>query len=401
MGQGLFEVLQKTPGLQAEIKTIVVKHRNKSRCLEAGQFSYDISDILDDPEINVLVELIDDADAAFDMVKEALQRGKAVVSANKKMIAAHFQELLELQQKFSVPFLYEAAVCASIPILRNLEEYYDNDLLQSLEGIVNGSTNYILSKTYSENLSYEEALKQAQELGYAESNPLLDTGGYDARYKLQILIAHAFGLLLKPEEIFHLGIDRIGELELRYAREKNLKIKLKARAYKTEDGNLCAFVLPEAVSATDAFYAVDEVYNALQIEGCFADRQFFRGKGAGAYPTASAVLSDISALRYGYRYEYKKREAGCLPAVDSRVFLRILLRYPQEQTPGVFAGFLQVEERYQGHEGAYVAGLISIEALRRLLQQGGKGYSAVLLSIPESREAEELATLSEKIEWRM
>lgn len=139
----------------------------------------------------MVVELIDDADAAFEIVSSALRKGKAVVSANKKMIAEHFTELLSLQEEYKVPLLYEAACCASIPIIRNLEEYYDNDLLESIEGIVNGSTNYILTKTSEEKLSFSEALKMAQLKGYAESDPTLDVGGFDAKYKLLILMAHA------------------------------------------------------------------------------------------------------------------------------------------------------------------------------------------------------------------
>ena len=162
--------------------------------------------------------MIDDADAAYEIVKTALQNGKAVVTANKKMIAEHFEELLQLQKEYNVPLLYEAACCASIPIIRNLEEYYDNDLLESVEGIVNGSTNYILSKTVDENLSYAEALRQAQEKGYAESNPVMDTGGFDAKYKLLILIAHALSLIhiLSPRRGFWEG-DCCGLLTFRPA----------------------------------------------------------------------------------------------------------------------------------------------------------------------------------------
>ena len=152
-------------------------------------------------------------------------KGKSVVTANKKMIADHFAELLQLQKEFDVPLLYEAACCASIPIIRNLEEYYDNDLLESIEGIVNGSTNYILTKTSDEHISYADALLEASQKGYVETNPILDTGGFDAKFKLLILIAHAFGIVAKPEEIFNIGIDRLGDLELKYAREKGLKIK--------------------------------------------------------------------------------------------------------------------------------------------------------------------------------
>ena len=248
--------------------------------------------------------MIDDADAAYEIVKTALQNGKAVVTANKKMIAEHFEELLQLQKEYNVPLLYEAACCASIPIIRNLEEYYDNDLLESVEGIVNGSTNYILSKTVDENLSYAEALRQAQEKGYAESNPVMDTGGFDAKFKLLILIAHAFGVVVKPEEIFNLGIDKLGDLELGYAKEKGYKIKLIAYAEKTADGKIRSFVLPKFIKNTDKLFYVDDVFNGVKTKSYFSDVQFFSGKGAGAYPTASAVLSDISALSYDYRYEY-------------------------------------------------------------------------------------------------
>lgn len=400
VGQGLHEVLGKTPGLNATIKRIVVKHKNKTRTLPPETFDYDKEVILNDPEINVVVELIDDAEAAFEFVKEALQKGKAVVSANKKMISEHFEELLQLEKETGSPFLYEAAVCASIPIIRNLEEYYDNDLLRSIEGIVNGSTNYILSKIFSENLSFEAALKQAQDLGYAESNPLLDTGGFDARYKLCILIAHAFGQVLKPENIFRQGIDRLGELELNYSREKNLKIKLKARAYKNEYGRLIAFVLPEFVSESDPFYKIDEVYNAVQIEGCFADRQFFSGKGAGAYPTASAVLSDISALRYTYRYEYKKQGGKGELESGKNIFLKVFIRHDRKEANEIKAKFLHVEESYKNRMEAYTSGWITLESLEDIFRSNESNCSVVLISVPQSEELKELFREESTIEWR-
>lgn len=397
VGQGLYEVLEQTPGLNAGIKTIVVKQKHKKRSLGPEQFRYDKSEILDDQEINLVVELIDDPDAAFEIVKEALSKGKAVVSANKKMIAEHFAELLELQNRFKTPFLYEAAVCASIPIIRNLEEYYDNDLLRSIEGIVNGSTNYILSKTFSERISYSEALKQAQELGYAESNPILDTGGFDARFKLAILIVHAFGQVHEPSSIFHQGIDKIGELELNYAREKGLKVKLKALAYKNENGKLCAFVLPEFVPETDKFYQVNEVYNAIQIEGCFADKQFFVGKGAGAYPTASAVLSDISALRYGYRYEYKKLRGPGESEKHENVHLNVLLRHPAKRSEALRLKFAYVQEQYQNKEQAYTIGTMALSELKTVLEE--EGTSVILIGIPEPETLKKTVFAQEEIAW--
>jgi homoserine dehydrogenase len=306
VGKGLYDVLHTTPTLQASIKKIVIKNADKKRSIAAENFTTDASVILNDESINVVVELIDDADAAFEIVKTALQKGKAVVSANKKMIAEHFEELLQLQQENNTAFLYEAACCASMPIVRNLEEYYDNDLLKSIRGIINGSTNFILTKILEEQLEFKTALSLAQQLGFAESNPKLDIGGFDAANKLSILLAHSFGVIAKPGEFIFTGIENISLPDAIVAKEKKNSIKLVATAKKLSSGKLAAFVLPQFVNEKDDLYHVQNEFNALTTESTFADAHFFKGKGAGAFPTASAVLSDISALGYNYRYEYKK-----------------------------------------------------------------------------------------------
>jgi homoserine dehydrogenase len=306
VGKGLYDVLHSTPTLQSSIKKICIKNAGKKRAIAAENFTTDASILLTDESINVIVELIDDADAAFEIVKTALQNGKAVVSANKKMIAEHFEELLQLQQQYKTAFLYEAACCASMPIVRNLEEYYDNDLLKSIRGIINGSTNFILTKIFEEQLEFKEALSLAQQSGFAESNPKLDIGGFDAANKLSILLAHSFGVIAKPNEFVFNGIENISLPDAIVAKEKNYSIKLVANAKKLESGKLAAFVLPQFVTPKDDLYYVQNEFNALTTESTFADKHFFKGKGAGAFPTASAVLSDVSALRYNYKYEYKK-----------------------------------------------------------------------------------------------
>lgn len=381
VGFGLYEVLQKTPGLKADIRKICVKDKNKPREIAAENFTFDKNDIFNDPEINVIVELIDDADAAYEIVTTALKSGKAVVSANKKMIAEHFEELLELQKKHNVPLLYEAACCASMPIIRNLEEYYDNDLLESIQGIVNGSTNYILTKTFKENLSYEEALKEAQEKGFAESNPILDTSGFDAKYKLLILLAHSFGYIAKPENLLNIGIDNIGGLELKYAREKGLKIKLVAQAFKNTDGNITAFVIPKFVDSADRLFNVDDVFNGVITKTSFADEQFFVGKGAGAHPTASAVLSDISALSYDYQYEYKKIAQQEDYSLSDDVNLKVFLRHQIEDAVTLKKHFSAIDESYLNHESGYITGTISLEKLRNIHFDESIDKSFVLLDI--------------------
>lgn len=367
VGYGLYRVLEQTPGLNAEIKNICVKNKQKQRPIPIDKFTFNVDDLIDDPEINLIVELIDDANEAFRITKKALQNGKPVVSANKKMIAENFRELLQLQSEFGAQLLYEAAACASIPIIRNLEEYYDNDTLKSIKGIVNGSTNFILCKAQEFNWSFEEALSLAQELGYAESDPSLDVDGHDAAYKLQILSAHAFGQIINKEDMFTIGISKIGEPEIAYAKEKGLKLKLVAHAGRLNDGSIYALVAPRFVSIESDLYRIEDAYNGVQTETFFADKQFFSGKGAGDFPTASAVLSDISALSYDYRYEYKKlnREdiIGVNKNVEADVYLRVI---PALQSEAANA-FKKIRETYSSEGHAYITGTISLTNLEAFL----------------------------------
>lgn len=376
VGKGLYEVLEQTPGLQAQILRICVKDKSKPRAIDAAYFTFDKEEVLNNPEINVIVELIDDADAAFDIVSAALKQGKSVVTANKKMVAEHLPELLALQKEYNASLLYEAAACASIPVIRNLEEYYDTDLLQSLQGIVNGSTNYILTKIFRDNLSFADALAEAQAKGFAETDPKLDVEGYDAKYKLNLLLAHAFGISVAPEQIVNLGIQRISDLDARYAKEKGYKIKLLAHAQKIED-KVIAWVAPQFIKPNHPFYYVDDEYNAVQVEGCFADKQFFIGKGAGSHPTASAVLSDISALSYDYRYEYKKSKQNTHVSLTNDVAVDIFVSH----VPGISIAekeFIDVYERYQAIDENYLIGRIGFNQLIQATWFKEEGVSVIL-----------------------
>lgn len=326
VGEGLYQVLQQTPSLKASIKKICIKDTAKKRNAPMHLFTTDKAELLHDQDIDVIVEVIDDADAAFQIVSAALQNGKHVVSASKKMIAHHLPELLQLQQQYQRSLLYESAACASIPVIRNLEEYYDNDLLQSISAIVNGSTNYILTRMFEEGLSFSDALKQAQLLGFAESNPALDIEGYDAVNKWSLLLAHAYGVVVHPNEILFNGIQQIDAADASYAAEMDCTIKLIAYAQKTKQDKVAAFVLPRFVHQSDVLGFVKNEFNGVVIASSFADKQFFYGKGAGSFPTASAVLSDIAALRYGYKYEYKKLKLS--PSeLDYDAILPVYLRY--------------------------------------------------------------------------
>lgn len=362
VGESLWQVLQSNESLNAEIARVCIKHPDKSRSAPAGLFTTDAADILTDDSINVVVELIDDADAAWAIVSAALKGGKAVVSANKKMIAAHLPELLQLQREHNVPMLYEAACCASIPVIRNLEEYYDNDLLKSVSGIVNGSTNYILTKIAEAGASFGDALKEAQDKGFAESDPSLDVSGRDAVNKLSILLAHAYGILANPDELTYSGIDSIDVHDSWYAREKGYTIRLVAHAHKLQNGRVAAFVLPQFTTGDNHLYHVKNEYNGVIVESGLADKQFFNGKGAGGFPTASAVISDLSALRYNYKYEYKKLYNQKPGRLTSDFLLHVYVSAPSGTSiPG--GNFERITEWWGNAERTYITGVISFAKL--------------------------------------
>ncbi len=381
VGKGLYEVLQSTPALQASIKKVCIKNAGKKRSIGEEYFTTNADEILDDEEINVVVELIDDADAAYSIVKDALQKGKAVVSANKKMIAAHFEELLQLQFEHETAFLYEGSCCASIPIIRNLEEYYDNDLLSSVKGIVNGSTNFILTKIFEEGLSFKDALLQAQQLGFAESNPALDIEGHDAANKLSILLAHGFGTITKPTDILYSGITAIKESDAAIAKQKNLRIKLVATAQKINETQLAAFVLPQFVATDDELANVNNEFNGLITESSFADKHFFKGKGAGAYPTAAAVLSDIAALRYHYKYEYKKYLQQSGINLTNDFYLKVFVSAADINTIEKNE-FEWIEEAHNEYNNSWVVGTIHAEKLFNNTWWKENGVSLILTEKP-------------------
>lgn len=362
VGEGIYRVLQQTPSLNGAIKKVCIKHPDKKRDAPAELFTTNYDELLNDHEINTIVELIDDADEAFKIVSAALKKQKDVVSANKKMIAEHFDELLKLQKNSGNSFLYEAAVCGSIPILRNLEEYYDNDLLQSICGIVNGSTNYILTCMNDEGMSYEKALDLAQQLGFAESNPTLDVGGYDASNKLTILLAHAYGIYTKPGQLLFKGITQLHADDARYASEKNYTIKLTAQARKLSNGKIAAFVLPQFVTKESQLFNVKNEFNGVIIETKLADKQFLYGKGAGRYPTSSAVISDISALRYHYKYEYKKLAAEDKPSLTNDYYLRVYVSFENWEKISKW-DFESIETYHSTEDRQYVTGLIHVDKL--------------------------------------
>jgi len=278
------------------------------------------------------------------------------------MLAEHLPEFIEMQRHSSVGLLYDTSACGSIPVIRNLEEYYDNDLLESVTGILNGSSNYILSKMHNEGFSYDDALKQAQELGFAESNPYFDVEGPDALHKLVIITVHAFGLFVEQDKIFHFGISKITKHDMQFAREKGRKIKLVAQVKKTDQGTLAMSVIPRMVTPDKYIYNVEHEFNGVVIKGAFYDKQFMFGRGAGGYPTGSAVLSDITARGYNYCYEYKKMKLKNGLQFSNDHPVNIYLRFRNESILKHF-DFENITERHYSNDFNYLIGEIKLQKL--------------------------------------
>lgn len=364
VGSGLYDVLKRIGSKNVEIKRICVRDLSKDRGVNV-EFTNNADDIFNDPDINFIVELIDDADAAYDIVKRALKMELPVVSGNKKMLAHHIEELIELQARYNVALLYDASACGSIPVIRNLEEYYDNELLTSVKGILNGSSNFILSKIFNEKMSYADALKLAQDLGFAESNPTLDIDGWDSLFKLIIITVHAFGLYVPPQEIFTYGISNMNDDDIRFANEKERRFKLVAHVEKVADNKLIMSVMPQLISRNKYIYSVEDEFNGVVIKGLFYDKQFMFGRGAGGYPTGSAVLSDITACLYDYKYEYKKRNDSQLPTYTTDHKFRVYYRY-SDYADLDLVKFDTVLENYISDDYKYVVGTVSLRDLHKI-----------------------------------
>jgi homoserine dehydrogenase len=363
VGEGLYRILQQTPSLRANIKKVCIKHPGKKRNAPEELFTTDKYELLNDPDINVIVEVINETEPAFEIVTTALRNGKDVVSASKKMLAEHLAQLLELQRETGHSILYEAAACASIPVIRNLEEYYDNDLLHSMRAIVNGSTNFILTKMFEDKLDFKQSLLLAQQLGFAESDPSLDVEGIDAVNKWCLMLLHAYGIISNPRDIIFNGIQNIQGSDAVVASEKHFEIKLVGQAKKLLNGKVAAFVLPQFVKSDDHLSFVKNEYNGVDIESGFADKQFFYGKGAGSFPTASAVLSDLSALRYQYRYEYKKLYHHAPLELTNEFYIKAYVSFddwayvPKER-------FEWIEEWHAESDRKYLIGVLSFKEVQ-------------------------------------
>ena len=253
---------------------------------------HDYQVILDDPEIKIVVEVMGGVEPAYTFVKKALCAGKSVSTSNKELVAKHGAELLALANEKNVNFLFEASVGGGIPIIRPLNQSLTADEIDEITGILNGTTNYMLTKMDTEGADYDAVLKEAQDKGYAERHPEADVEGYDACRKIAILSSLAFGQQVDFEDIYTEGITSITTEDIRYATAMNKSIKLLGNSWRV-DGKIYAMVCPMLLDNAHPLSGVNDVFNAIFVRGNMVDETMFYGKGAGKLPTASAVAADV------------------------------------------------------------------------------------------------------------
>ncbi len=341
------DIMEKTIGAKLEIKKILVHNKNKKReGVDENLLTDNWKEIVEDGEIQIIVEVIGGIEPARTMILEALRAGKNVVSANKDLIAEQGRELLDTAVEYGKDLLFEAAVAGGIPIIRPLKQCLAANEISDILGIVNGTTNYILTKMFEEGMEFEDALRQAQELGYAEADPTADVEGLDAGRKAAIMASIGFHSRVVFSDVYTEGITKITAADIAYAKEFDSVIKLLAVARNTEDG-IEAGVYPMMLPKDHPLSSVRESFNAVFIHGDAVDDAMFYGRGAGEMPTASAVVGDIIDVARDLAYDctgrisctcYRQIPVKDFGEVENKFFLRMQVK----NQPGVLAKIAQV-----------------------------------------------------------
>ncbi|MDI6605298.1 MAG: homoserine dehydrogenase [Thermoanaerobacteraceae bacterium] len=363
VGKGVVHVIdqngdsiEKRIGEKIEIKKILVKDAEKKRSpLVEGKLVLDPMEILNDDEIDVVVEVMGKEHPALEYIKKALENGKSVVTANKEVIARHGKELIKLANEKKVSLLYEASVGGGIPIIRPLKQCLAANKIYEVKGILNGTTNYILSEMKDRGMSFEGVLKEAQQKGYAELDPTDDIEGFDAARKLAILCTLSFNKYVVPDDIYTKGISSISKEDIKYAQELGYTIKLIAYGKIYENEKLEAWVHPVMISKESPLNGVNGVYNAILIEGNAVGRLMFYGQGAGMMPTASAVVADIIDVVNHIPGKNGYEDADIIPIQDtvSKYYIRLIAL----DKPGVMSKITGI----LGNEGISLVSVVQKE----------------------------------------
>ncbi len=293
VGSGVVKTLKAFP--QIEIKTVAVRNLSKKRDVEVKELTDDPFKIVNDPGIDVVVEVAGGINPTYELLTAAIQNRKHIVTANKELLAKHGAELFDLANEYNVAILYEAAIAGGIPIIMPIKTALKGNRFRKVAGILNGTTNYILTQMEEKGISYQECLKAAQELGYAEADPTGDVEGYDTMYKIATLANITFNKRMDVTKIYREGITNISADDIKFADELGYKIKLIALAQENEE-QIDVRVHPMLVSKTNIISGINNALNAVLLEGFPVGQVMFTGPGAGEFPTASSVVGDILAI---------------------------------------------------------------------------------------------------------
>lgn len=334
IGSGVVEVLNINAGKIAKRsgETVEVKYVLDLREFPGDPVQdilvHDYSVIAEDDEVGVIVETMGGTKPAYDFVKTALLKGKSVCTSNKELVAAHGAELIQIAKKNNVNFFFEASVGGGIPIIRPINQCITADEIQEINGILNGTTNFILTKMAEDGADFGDVLKEAQELGYAEKDPTADVEGYDACRKIAILTSLAYGKQVDYEEIYTEGITKITAADFKYAEKMNAAIKIFGTSKKIGD-HVYAMVAPQVVGHDHPLYSVNGVFNGISVTGNMLGDVMFYGAGAGKLPTASAVVADVVAAvkhqgeHVPITWSSDKLDITPLDEMENRFFVRL------------------------------------------------------------------------------
>ncbi len=334
VGSGVFDVIrqnhaviEKRVGAPIEVKYVLDLRDFPGNPVEP-YLVHDYRTIVEDPEIDIVVEVMGGIKPAYDFVKEALLAGRSVCTSNKELVAAHGAELIEIARERNINFLFEASVGGGIPVIRQLMRSVTADEVEEVSGILNGTTNYMMTRMREDGISFDEALADAQANGFAERNPAADIEGFDACRKIAILTSLAYGQQVDYTDIFTEGITKITSQDVAYAKAMKRGIKLIARSY-AKDGKVYAMVSPMMIRKKNPLYPVNGVFNAIMVRGNMLGEVMFYGMGAGKLPTASAVVSDvIDAAKHRFvnipiMWDREKLTLGAKDDMECRFFVRV------------------------------------------------------------------------------
>jgi homoserine dehydrogenase len=375
VGAGVFKHLQQNRvliaerlGLELVVRRIAVKNTGKKRDVQPPSklLTDRWEDLVDDPDVHIVVELMGGIEPAYTCVMRALDRGKVVITGNKALLAEHGADIFEKGAEKNVPIFFEAAVAGGIPIIKSIREAFIGNHIRSIHAILNGTSNYILSRMTEQAMDFPLALKEAQEAGYAEADPTLDVNGWDAAHKAIILASLAYGFWVNTDQIYVEGIEQISALDIQFAQRLGYRIKLVATIRANEDSLVEVRVHPTFVPKDHVLASVNGVFNALMVHGDIVGDTLFYGRGAGQDPTTSSVISDLAQAAIwfdsggkAFGFTPHGLYGKCLPI--ERVVSGFYLRLSVIDKPGVLAQVANIMGSHQigissvfqpeGHEG--------------------------------------------------